>query len=87
MMPEIPEVPQEIIKSLFNLNQGERIDAYCIKCDAVSTQVRVSYSQLSIPQRNELMRITGRILDVVPGMRLFIGKPTICPICKTVNRP
>lgn len=87
MMPEIPEVPEDLVKSLFNLNQGKRVDAYCTRCDAVTSQVRISYSQLSIPQRNELMRIVGRVLDVVPGMRLIIGKPTLCPQCKTVNRP
>ena len=86
-MPEVPGIPEDLVKSLFNLNQGARLDAYCVKCNGVTNQVRISYSQLSIPQRNELMRIAGRVLDVVPGMRLFIGKPTLCPECKTVNRP
>lgn len=86
-MPDVPEIPGDLINYFFNLDQGATLDAYCVKCNAVTKQVRVSYSQLSIPPRNELMRIAGRVMDVVPGMRLFIGKPTLCPKCNTVNRP
>ena len=86
-MPEGSDIPEHLIKALFNLNQGKRLDAYCTKCDAVTNQVVISYSQLSLPQRNEVIRIVGRVLDFVPAMRLFIGKPTLCPKCKTVNRP
>jgi hypothetical protein len=84
---DLPKLPDDLVRALFNLHQGEEIDAYCGHCQDLTKQVKISYSQLSVPQRNQLKGLVGRVLDAVPGFRFVIGKPTLCRNCKTVNHP
>ena len=81
----LPNVPNDLVEYLFNINQGSHIDAYCSKEKMITDQVVISYSQLSQFSGHEPERIVGRIFDIVPGVRLFLGKPTLCR-CGTVNR-
>lgn len=82
---DIPKVPDDVIDFLFNVNQGTHIDRYCPSEDKVTNQVVISYSQLWLLKHHEPERVVGRILDVVPGMRFFLGKPTLCR-CGRLNR-
>jgi len=84
-VPDIPQIPHDVIHFLFNVNQGKHMDAYCSKCEKITDQVVISYSQLSYLKRHEPERIMGRIFDIVPGMRFFLGKPTLCR-CGTLNQ-
>jgi hypothetical protein len=84
-MSGIPGVPEELINYLFNFDQGKHVDAYCDTCGKITDQVIVSYGQLSGLRTHELEKIMGRLLDIVPGARFFMGKPMFCR-CGTVNR-
>lgn len=86
-MPDTPEIPTSLAKSLVNLNQGEEVECYCRQCKDVTTQVRISYRELSLPRRSPFTRIVGGALDMIPGFGAVVGKPTLCRTCKTVNRP
>lgn len=82
---EIPGVPVDVIDYLFNVHQGTRIDRYCPTEGKITSQVVISYSQLWLFRHHEPEKVLGRILDVVPGMGFFLGKPTLCR-CGTINR-
>jgi hypothetical protein len=82
---EIPGIPEDVIEFLFNVNHGTHIDRYCQTEGSVTDQVVISYSQLGLLKRHEVERVVGRIMDVVPGTRFFLGKPTLCR-CGTLNR-
>jgi hypothetical protein len=84
-MPGIPGVPEELVTYLFNFDQGKHLDTYCSSCRQITDQVVISYSQLPEGSADELAKFAGRLLDIIPGTRLFMGKPTICR-CGTVNR-
>jgi len=75
----------DLVGVLFNLDQGRQVEQYCHMCGEVTTQVVVSYSQLT-GSRRELGKIAGRLLDILPGVGLMLGKPMICHVCGTVNR-
>lgn len=82
---DFSELPQEVIDFFFNFNQGSHVDARCAKCKTLTDQVVVSYAQLPWFNHNDVDRVLGRVLDVVPAVRLFLGKPTLCR-CGTLNR-
>jgi hypothetical protein len=79
------QIPEDLIRFLFNFDQGTKIQAYCGHCRTMTEQVSVSYSQLPPLHRHELEKVAGRFLDMVPVSRLFFGRPTYCS-CGTVNR-
>jgi hypothetical protein len=84
-LPELPELPTELISYLFNLDQGKHIDRVCVGCRQVTDQVIVSYSDLPVGRRRMLESIAGRIFDIVPGVRIFLGKPSVCR-CGQLNK-
>lgn len=84
-MSDIFEIPRDVIEFLFNVNQGTHIDRRCAKCDKLTDQVVVSYSELSFLSLSEAEKIVGRFMDFIPGVRFFLGKPTLCR-CGRLNR-
>jgi hypothetical protein len=84
-MSLLPELPEKLVNYLFNLERGEPQQKFCRSCDKITPQVTISFSDTPLFRDNEVQRFAGRLLDIVPGMPLFTGKPTVCK-CKTVNR-
>ena len=84
-MPLFPDLPEKVVKYLFNLDQGEHIDKYCRKCDQITDQVAMSFGEVPGMRDNEWERLLGRVLDIVPLFPVLGGKPTACT-CGTVNR-
>jgi hypothetical protein len=82
---DMPVIPQDVIDFLFNVNQGTHIDMYCSNERKITDQVVISYSQLWLFKHHEIERVFGRVFDIIPGVRFFIGKPTLCR-CGTINR-
>lgn len=81
----IPRISRSLVDSLFNLNQGRRVDRYCPSCGDMTAQVTLSYSQLPPLSQHELAKVAGRLLDVIPGVSFLTGRPTLCH-CGTLNR-
>ncbi|MET9225742.1 hypothetical protein [Lentzea sp. NPDC003310] len=81
----LPDLPEKLVRYVFNLDQGEHLDRPCRTCDAVTDQVAVSYSEMPGLRGNELERLIGRVFDIVPLAPVVGGKPTVCS-CGTVNR-
>lgn len=84
-MSLLPDLPEQLIRYLFNLDHGEHLDRYCRSCDKITDQVAVSYSEIPGLRENELERLIGRVIDIVPLAPVLGGKPTACG-CGTVNR-
>lgn len=84
-MSLLPDLPEKIVKYVFNLDAGEHLDRYCRKCNDITDQVAISFSELPELRDNELERFAGRLLDIIPLAPIFGGKPTACR-CGTVNR-
>lgn len=84
-MSLLPDLPEKLVKYLFNLDQGEHVDRFCRTCDKITDQVAVSYSEIPGLRDNELERLIGRVIDIFPLVPVFGGKPTAC-ICGAVNR-
>ncbi|MGA6165989.1 hypothetical protein [Amycolatopsis magusensis] len=84
-MSFLPDLPEKLVKRLFNLDHGEHIDKHCRKCDKITDQVAVSYGDMPTLRGNELERLIGRVIDIVPFAPVVGGKPTVCG-CGTVNR-
>ncbi|MFI9387550.1 hypothetical protein [Kutzneria sp. NPDC052558] len=84
-MSMLPELPNQIINSLFNLDQGEHQEKYCRNCDRITEQVKISFSDLPGLRDYEVERLLGRVLDFVPGIKLLAGRPSACR-CGAVNR-
>lgn len=84
-MSLLPELPDKVVSYLFNLERGEHHDRFCSSCGKVTDQVAVSFSDVPALRDHEAQRLAGRLLDFVPGISLFGGKPTVCS-CGAVNR-
>lgn len=78
-------LPIDLVQHLFNLEHGKHLEAYCKQCGKYTDQVSVSYCDLPDLRSSELTKILGRFVDIVPGVGLFVGKPTVCR-CRTLNR-
>lgn len=79
-MPEAFNLPTDVVSFLFNIDQGKHMDRKCHSgtCrGAMRDQVVVSYSDLHELQSAGVLKLFGRLLDVLP-VRLFLGKPTVC---------
>jgi hypothetical protein len=85
ILPDLPSLPDKLVKRLFNLDQGERVDRFCRACGEITNQVAVSFSELPRLRENELERLAGRLLDVIPLVPVLGGKPTVCR-CGAANR-
>jgi hypothetical protein len=84
-MIKIPKLADDVVNYLFNLDEGRHLERYCSTCNKITDQVAVSYSVLPPLRQHELEKVLGRVLDIVPGIRLVVGKPTACK-CGVVNR-
>ncbi|MFT7867196.1 MULTISPECIES: hypothetical protein [Amycolatopsis] len=85
LLPDLPDIPDRIVKLVFNLDKGERVDRFCRACGEITNQVAVSFSDLPGLRENELERLAGRLLDVMPLIPVLGGKPTVCR-CGAANR-
>lgn len=82
----IGEVPEQLLKFIFNLGQGRHVDTICKKCNQVTDQVIISYELLPLLRDAGFdLALIGRLMDIVPFMPVLVGRPTICR-CGTVNR-
>jgi hypothetical protein len=81
----IPDLPERVIELLFNLQPGAHEERYCRKCEELTDQVQVSFSDVPGLRDSEAERFVGRVLDYLPGIPLFGGRPTACK-CGAVNR-
>lgn len=84
-MSSLPDLPEKIVKYLFNLDHGAHVDRYCRTCDKITEQVAVSYSDIPALRGNGLERLVGRVIDIFPLAPVVGGKPTVCG-CGVVNR-
>lgn len=84
-IPGVPKAPEDLINYVFNLDQGSHIYAHCDTCGKVTEQVIVSYNQLPSMRKQELKRVMGRLLDIIPFTRFVIGKAIFCGTCRTVK--
>lgn len=84
-MSILPDLPEKIVRHLFNLDHGEHVDRYCRTCDQMTDQISVSYSDIPGLRDNELERLIGRVIDIFPFAPIVGGKPTVCD-CGAVNR-
>lgn len=86
----IPELPEDLIRRLFNLDQGMHVETRCKSCGKLTDQVVISYELLPILREAgvdlALMGpLIGRLMDIIPLMPILVGRPTVCR-CGTVNR-
>lgn len=84
-MSILPELPERLVKYLFNLDHGEHVHRYCRTCDRITEQVAVSYSDLPGLRDNAAERLVGRVIDIFPLAPVVGGKPAVCD-CGAVNR-
>jgi hypothetical protein len=80
-------LPADVIDYLFNVNEGKHIERQCggdSHRGALTDQVVVSYSDIAVFRTAGPFRFAGRLLDVLPGVPIFVGKPTVCR-CGRIN--
>jgi ribosomal protein L44E len=84
-MSSFASLPEDLVSYIFNLDHGKCVYKYCNRCEDHTEQVVISYSDIPSLKRGEIERLVGRVLNIIPGVSLLAGKPTVCR-CKTLNR-
>jgi hypothetical protein len=85
MTPAPQLLSVEVVTYIFNLGHGQLINRRCRGCKQVTEQAVISYADMSGDERDYVKQAVGRVLDIVPGARLLLGRPTVCK-CGNVNQ-